>query len=164
MQKTIQVKDLAPSCCLLTPLPVHQRTKLVRRQLMSRPLMSSLTVWVNSGKLPGQTPSNLRSGRIWRRKGPVGWVSHEHEPGVTARIIGDGNCFFRTLSYFLTDAQREHQHLGALLCLFMCENNEQFNAIANQKDYVITSKVSQLGEYATEVEIFAAATFLGTPI
>ena len=46
----------------------------------------------------------------------------------------------------------------------MCENNEQFNAIANQKDYVITSKVSQLGDYATEVEIFAAATFLGTPI
>ena len=46
----------------------------------------------------------------------------------------------------------------------MHENNEQFNAIANQKDYVITSKVSQLGEFATEVEIFAAATFLGLPI
>ena len=78
--------------------------------------------------------------------------------------IGDGNCFFRTLSYFLTGAQREHQHLRALLCQFMRENNEQFNAIANQKDYVITSKVSQLVEYATEVEIFVAATFLETPI
>ena len=73
-------------------------------------------------------------------------MSHEHKTGVTARIIGDGNCFFHTLSYFLTGAQREHQRLRALLCQFTRENNEQFNAIANQKDYVITSKVSQLGE------------------
>ena len=81
-----------------------------------------------------------------------------------SQSIGDGNSFFRTLSYFLTGAQKDHQRLRALLCQFMHENNEQFNAIANQKDYVITSKVSQFGEYATEVEIFAAATFLGTPI
>ena len=91
-------------------------------------------------------------------------MGHEHEPGVTAWIIGDGKYFFRTLSYFLTGAQREHQRLRALMCQFMRENNEQFNAIANQKDYIITCKVSQLGEYATEVEIFAAATFLGIPI
>ena len=91
-------------------------------------------------------------------------MGHEYEPGVTAWIIGDGNCFFCTLSYFLTGAQREHQRLRALLCQFMHENNEQFNAIANQKDYVITRKVSLLGEYAREVEIFVAATFLGTPI
>ena len=90
-------------------------------------------------------------------------MGHEHEPSVIAWIIGDGNCFFRTLSYFLTGAQREYQRLRALLCQFMRENNEQFNAIANQKDYVITGKLSQLGEYATEVEIFAAATFLGSP-
>ena len=88
----------------------------------------------------------------------------EDEPGVTAWFIGDGNCFFRTLSYFLTGVQREHQWLCALLCQFMLENNEQFNTIANQKDYVIISKVSQLGEYTTEVEIFVTATFLGTPI
>ena len=81
-----------------------------------------------------------------------------------SQSIGDGNCFFRSLSYFLTGAQREHQRLPALLCQFMQEINEQFNAIANQKDYVITSKVSQLGEYATEEEILAAATFHGIPI
>ena len=81
-----------------------------------------------------------------------------------SQSIGDGKYFFHTLSFFLTGAQREHQRLCALLCQFMRGNNEQFNAISNQKDYVITSKVSQLGEYATEVEIFAAATFLGIPI
>ena len=91
-------------------------------------------------------------------------MGHEHEPGVTAWIIGDRNSFFRTLSYFLTGAQREHKCLRTLLCQFMHENNGQFNAIANQKDYVIISIMSQLGEYATEVEIFAAAAFLGTPI
>ena len=91
-------------------------------------------------------------------------MGHEHEPGVTAWIIGDGNSFFRKLSYFLTGTQRDHQCLRALLCQFMRENNEQFNAIANQKVYAIISKVPQLGEYVTEVEIFAAATFLGTPI
>ena len=104
--------------------------------------------------------------KIWKNlktEGPSR-MGHEHEPGVTARILGDGNCFFHTLSYFLTGAQREHQRLRALLCQFMRENNDQFNAIANQKDYVITNKVFQLGEYATEVEIFGAATFLGTPI
>ncbi len=78
--------------------------------------------------------------------------------------IGDGNSFFRRVSYFLTGAQKEHQCLSALLCQFMRENNEQYNTIANQKEYVITSKVSQLGECATEVEIYAAATLLGIPI
>ena len=103
--------------------------------------------------------------KIWKNlkmEGPSR-MGHEQKPGVTAWIIGDGNCFFHILYYFLTCAQREHQCLRALLCQFMRENNEQFNAIANQKDYVITSKVSQLVEYATEVEIFAAATFLETP-
>ena len=79
--------------------------------------------------------------KIWKNlkmEGPSR-MGHEHEHDVTAWIIGDGNCFFHTLSYFLTGAQREHQCLCALLYQFMHENNEQLNAIANQKDYVITS-------------------------
>ena len=92
--------------------------------------------------------------------GPDIWMSTD----FYSQSIGNGNCFFRTLSYFLPGAQKEHQRLRALLCQFLHANNEQFNAIANQKDYVITSKASQLEEYATEVEIFASATFLGIQI
>ena len=93
------------------------------------------------------TRANILQCKIWKNlktEGPSR-MGHEHEPGVNAWIIGDGNCFSRTLSYFLTGVQREHQRLRTLLRQFMHENNEQFNAIANQKDYVITSKVSQLG-------------------
>ena len=78
--------------------------------------------------------------------------------------VDDGNLIFRTLSYLLTGALKEHQRLCAFLCRFMRENYEQFIAIANHKEYVITSKVSQLGENATVVENIAAAIFLEIPI
>ena len=64
--------------------------------------------------------------KIWKNlktEGPSR-MGHKHEPGVTAWIIGDGNCFFCTLSNFLTGAQREHQCLHTLLCQFMREINE----------------------------------------
>ena len=73
--------------------------------------------------------------KIWKNlktEGPSR-MGHEHEPGITAWIIGDGNCFFRTLSYFLTGAQREHQRLSALMCQFMRENNEQFSAFPTRR-------------------------------
>ena len=66
--------------------------------------------------------------KIWKnlKKERSNRMGYEHEPGVIAQFIGDGNCFFRALSYILTVAQREHQCLRALLCQLMHENNEQF--------------------------------------
>ena len=54
------------------------------------------------------------------------------------------------------------ERASASTCLAMLVHAwEQWivQCIANQSYYVITSKVAQLGEYATELEIFVAAAF-----
>ena len=162
MQKTIQVKvpppPAAPSNSTTIP-PENEACQETAYEPAPDVQFDSM------GEQWQATRADSLQCKIWKNlktEGPSR-MDHEYKPGVTARIISDGNCFFHSLFYFLTGAQREQRRLRALLCQFMCENNEQFNAIANQKDYVITSKVSQLGEYVTEVEIFCGCYFPWDP-
>ena len=57
-------KTLPPPAAPSNSTASPPENELVRSQLMNLPLMSSLTVWMNNGKLPWQTPSNVKSGRI----------------------------------------------------------------------------------------------------
>ena len=86
------------------------------------------------------------------------------EPTETVSIVPDVNCFYRSLSYCITGSEWYHAQIRHVLVDWMKENNDIISERANQEDYANTSRVSQLGEYATEVEIFAAASMLNTPI
>lgn len=79
-------------------------------------------------------------------------------------ITGDGNCLFRTLSYYLTGAQSDHRSLRQLAVEYMQEHSDIFSNLADSPNYPKSSNMSHPGVWGTEVEIYAFATLLATDI
>lgn len=83
-------------------------------------------------------------------------------------ILGDGNCFFRAVSFSLTNSEDFHYILRRAVCQHMIKNNDLFESFLNDEqsidDHLQGSKMSQEGTWATEVEIFATAHLLNTDI
>ena len=52
-------------------------------------------------------------------------------PSSTARIVADGNCFFRSLSFVLTGSQDYHQEVRLLVTTYMIDNtgNPQLSSL-----------------------------------
>ncbi len=86
-------------------------------------------------------------------------------PVQTIHIIGDGNCFFRCLSWIVSGTQNHHLFFRDLIVQYIEENIAIFHRRhVNSIDYVRTSGMYRSGTFATEVEIFAAAYLLNTTI
>ena len=76
-------------------------------------------------------------------------------------ILGDGNCFFRSISFCLTGSPKQHEKLRKLVCDYI-ENprtKHKFkNHIPKEVDReAYLKKMRRDGTWATEVEIFATA-------
>lgn len=83
----------------------------------------------------------------------------------TCRITPDGNCLFRSFSQILTGTQENHDLLRATTVSFMMANASLFeNVCSSVEEHISTSKMAQLGNWGTEVEIFAMATILNCRI
>ena len=73
-------------------------------------------------------------------------------------IIGDGNCFFRAISYIIYSSQEQHRMVRSNIVDYIAKNSKKFSP------YVITKKTIEErianmctpGEWATQVEIQAA--------
>ena len=85
-------------------------------------------------------------------------------------IDGDGNCFFRTISYAVSGRQQHHAKFRKLVCDFI-SNEDDANFIRNEmlngengSQYVCRTKMRRSRTWATSTEIFAAAHVLMTPI
>ncbi len=92
-------------------------------------------------------------------------VSVTHPPLQTITIAGDGNCFFRCISWLLTGNQNYHSFLRFLVVKYIQENiNLLHGQYVDSLDYVRTSRMHIQGTFATEVEIFATASLLNTTI
>ena len=91
-----------------------------------------------------------------------------HQPAVTGRILGDGNCFFRALAHVVTGSQEDHYELRVITTSYMQHNAEDLSCYheANDcmEDYLVRSDMQSPSVWATEQEIFAAAYMLATPI
>ena len=74
-------------------------------------------------------------------------------------VLGDGNCFFRTLSYILYGDQGNHQQLRVYLAKFAKLNPNLFQPL-DWKGTVENHARSMLpvGTWATQVELSAIAT------
>jgi hypothetical protein len=83
-------------------------------------------------------------------------------------IRGDGNCFFRSISFALTG--NEDHHLEVRKCvvehiLFLGDKIKSFlQANHTAKSYIKNSNMTKSGIWASEVEIFATAHLLKTDI
>ena len=91
-------------------------------------------------------------------------------PSSIARIVADGNCFVRSLSFVLTGSQDYHQEVRLLITTYMIDNtgNPQLSSLIKDgermENYIEQSKMQLLGTWATEIEIIASALLLQTTI
>ncbi|KAJ8041126.1 hypothetical protein HOLleu_11855 [Holothuria leucospilota] len=84
-------------------------------------------------------------------------------PSAIHRIQGDGNCFFRSLSYLILESEAKHHIFRDLTVKAIQKNHLPSKALTVQQ-YIQTSKMSHNNTWATEVEILAAASLLQTDI
>ncbi|XP_062580136.1 uncharacterized protein LOC134242119 [Saccostrea cucullata] len=85
------------------------------------------------------------------------------------KISGDGNCFFRAVSFSLTNSEDYHYDLRSAVCKHMLENEDYFLSFLRRgersvKDHVLMSSMEKNGTWATEIEIKAMSHLLGVDI
>lgn len=89
-------------------------------------------------------------------------------PRLERQILGDGNCFFRAVSFSLTNSEDFHNVMRNAVCQHMLEYKELFQQFLNNEQsvesHISSCKMNQEGKWATEVEIFATAHLLNTDI
>ncbi|KAK6167006.1 hypothetical protein SNE40_021119 [Patella caerulea] len=91
------------------------------------------------------------------------------KPSEMKSIIGDGNCFFRSISYALTGTENHHRkirlavvkHLKTHAALFKQYLRSDYTSVL---DYITRSRMNYVKSWASEIEIFAAADLLETDI
>ena len=88
-------------------------------------------------------------------------ISLYAQPLSRIEILGDGNCFFRTISYFLTGSQDAHFRIRNLLCDFIERN---YILLALRHSYLQDSNMRTPSIWATESEILACASLLNASI
>lgn len=97
----------------------------------------------------------------------MGKLSPTLPPSRLQRIIGDGNCFFRAVSYWVTGSQDQHIQLRDLVLRHLQgEIKLEMQVYLGQDpgEYVDNSGLRNNGVWATDVEIKAAASLLGVDI
>ena len=82
-------------------------------------------------------------------------------PMKTQRVRGDGNCFFRAVSVYLTGSEENHAVLRDLVVKHMCEDPLKgiLDGYLNKDvlSYINDSKIEGDGTWATDAEIYATA-------
>lgn len=91
------------------------------------------------------------------------------EPICHKEISRDGNCYFRAISYALTNTEDFHNIMRNAVCAHILDNKELFKKILRNdqqsvENYIASSSMSQNGVWATEVEILAMAHLLKVDI
>lgn len=86
-------------------------------------------------------------------------------PSQVDKIVGDGNCLYRALSFELCGTQDQHGRLKEILLDFILENQETFAGyVGGDLGSYLTEHTMQARAWGSDVEIFAAATLLQTSV
>ncbi|KAJ8025627.1 ATP-dependent DNA helicase PIF1 [Holothuria leucospilota] len=85
------------------------------------------------------------------------------KPSVVKNIKGDGNCFFRCLSYLITNTEENHLALRHLIVQYIDQRHLRSHSLTVQQ-YIQLSKMDFPDVWSTEVEIMTAASLLQTDI
>ncbi|XP_070573805.1 uncharacterized protein [Ptychodera flava] len=88
---------------------------------------------------------------------------------LTKDLVGDGNCFFRAISYITTGSEKYHGQIRSKIVQHLLLNKSKFEKILRvqgqtMEQYLQQSEIAMLGKFASEVEIVASAHFLKTDI
>ncbi|XP_052710760.1 uncharacterized protein LOC128185124 [Crassostrea angulata] len=90
-------------------------------------------------------------------------------PVKTRSIVGDGNCFFRALSFAIFGDECHHFKIRSIIVNHLLKNEQTFLSFLRSGyqsvcNYVMKKGMLKNGVWATEVEIIAAAHLLQTDI
>ena len=90
-------------------------------------------------------------------------------PRTEQQIRGDGNCFFRAISYSLTNSEGFHYVVRNAVCNHLRQNKDVFqpflrNDVQSVDMHLSSTCMSNNSTWATEVEIFAVAHLLKVDI
>ncbi|XP_062612107.1 uncharacterized protein LOC134273904 [Saccostrea cucullata] len=105
-------------------------------------------------------------------------VLGRHNSSVSVRDMGvprsckdierDGNCFFRAISFSLTNSEIHHKQIREAVCKHLLKNETEFRQFMRSEgslqSYLLSSKMTQEGIWATELEILATAHMLNVDI
>lgn len=95
-------------------------------------------------------------------------VGERYEPPQSRKIPGDGNCYFRSLSFFVTGTQHNHLLFRRLLCQYIDENKECFMNLhepefkPNYKEWQI--KMKREHTWADEIIVKATSCWLNLSV
>ena len=90
-------------------------------------------------------------------------------PNYVKRIASDGNCFFRAISFSLSNSEDFHDVIRSAVCDHLRDNKELFqpflrNGVQSIDSHLSSTCMLRDGEWATEVEVFAMAHLLEVDI
>nr|XP_054775560.1 uncharacterized protein LOC129284114 [Lytechinus pictus]XP_054775561.1 uncharacterized protein LOC129284114 [Lytechinus pictus]XP_054775563.1 uncharacterized protein LOC129284114 [Lytechinus pictus] len=90
-------------------------------------------------------------------------------PCYLKEISRDGNCFYRSISYALTECEDNHIDVRIAVANFLASNADTFVGFLRRNftcvtQYLKCQKIMENGVWATEVEILVAAKMLGVDI
>lgn len=88
------------------------------------------------------------------------------EPLRCHSIPGDGNCFFRAVSFYLSGSDHAHDKMRLKMCNYLMQNQTMFQKLlrSNQCFQSYVKAMERLGSWATEVEVIAMSHMLNIPI
>lgn len=88
------------------------------------------------------------------------------KPVNLRNIAGDGNCFYRCISYAITGTEEHHEKVRRLVSQQLVENIELYQLYLDENtvplEYITAHET--LGTWAMEVQIFACCTALNVNI
>ena len=88
-------------------------------------------------------------------------------PASVRSIKGDGNCFFRSISYIITGCEEQHEFVRRTILIHMRAFGHLLflwlngRTIDNVEEYIQLSGMEADGTWATDVEMFALSHLLG---
>ena len=88
-------------------------------------------------------------------------------PASVRTIMGDGNCFFRSLSYIITGCEEQHKSVRRAIVRHMRSFGHLLHlwhhgrSVENVVEYIEITEMEEEGTWATDVEMFALTHLLG---
>ncbi len=88
------------------------------------------------------------------------------KPRRIHRTRGDGNCYFRCISFILTGTEDQHKAVRDCVVKQMLRISDQLERYSNENigKYLSTSHMNEEGVWATDAEILATANLFGVDI
>ena len=95
-----------------------------------------------------------------------GNTSKLSKPRRIHRTRGDGNCYFRCISFILTGAEDQHTAVRDCVVQHMLRISDELERYSNQNidKYLSESRMNEEGVWATDAEIKATANLFGIDI